>query len=580
MTIAPTEALDVLVETPGGSLIADPGPGPVLNIVVDLPGGVLYAQSPTAGDTPDALRLAIVDVDGVPLVPDVGDRRSLSGGVEDGGSGSVSFTVGVDDFAGQADDLLHPNNRLVVYYGQLAIAEALMDSAPLVQEETGAWVYSIDGRGSLDILDNGVVFPESWYDNDDRTYDYGSSRIPYDGWYVPSQWKVPASKLVTASYRWTVQKRKQPRGWPEKYARWIWSSSPETGSSDGARYFRSEFTVTNPGRVRIWAAGDDTLQLKLDGNVILTVGQGGWRKASSVTMFLGAGNHVMAAKVVNVASETSSNRSGFAFCMGRLDDDGKIAAWILRSNPTRWKVYYQSEPPGWFPPSVLAAQVVEGETRGVTGYQPVGRTFTTVKDSSGRPWTNRHDLAVPVGASATELVDVVRSYGYNVAMLPGLRLCAWISRGRDLRNYVSIGKPATAGWTSRVWARVKTRVLVHAAFGWRDVATTRAGLLDYYGRREMSFTAGNAKTESATTTQGRNALRDVATPEETIDVTTSNTEGPQPFRDYDVADVIMVAVRGGYIPARVKAISFSENTDKTVTWTTTVYPFAVPVEVA
>jgi len=573
VTILAPEALDVVLDFPA------PVPSGVvpLDVILDVPGGDLYAETP-ADAAPDALRIAILSETGTVLVPDVKNRTGASGGVEADGPGALtSLTVAMEDFHTPAGaSLLDPNNRVMVYHGNRAIGEYLMDAAPPQQDTTGRWTFEVSGRGTLGLLDNGVLFPEVWSKDDNRQFDYGSRRTPYGAWYVANQWTVPKGRAVRTSWRWTQKKRHYPKGWPEKNAQWIWSSSPETNSPDGPRWFRAEFTLATTMRVRIWAAGDDTLQLKMDGNVIMSAGAGGWKKASSVVLTLSAGTHVVAARVTNVASTAAVTRpSGFAFAMGRLNAKSQVVQWLLRSNTTRWRVTRTA--PGWFPPTVLLAHRLEGIARGVQNYSSITPTFTSAKDSTGRGWAGRGALSFPLGASGTELVESLRAYGYSFAMLPGLRFMCWISRGRDLRGLVRIGTPKSAGYTTRTWSRVKTYVLTHAGWGWGSYATPKTALTSYYGRREMSFSAGNARTSAAARGQSQAALRDVGTPEETLDIVTSSTKGPQPFRDYDISDLIMVAVRGGYIPARVKSISWVEEQTKEVTWTTTVYPFAVPV---
>ena len=545
-------------------------PNAPLDLLVDLPGASLYgAATPT--EAPDALRLAICDPSGDVLVPDVGKRTALAGSVEDGGMGGINFAVATADLD---PDLLDPRNLLRVYYGPLAIAEALLDAAPPTLDDKGTWQLAISGRGSEAALDNGVLYPEVWADNEDRTFDYSSTRDPYPNWYVPSEWHQPSAINVRSSYRWTYANRKYPKGWPEQSASWMWSSNPEAGSPDGPRWFRAEFNLPSKKHVRIWAAGDDTLQLKVDGNVVMSVGRGGWRKARSITMVLEAGDHVIAARVTNLPDDaTGTNRSGFIFAMGQLDADGQVVYWLLRSNAPKWRVS-KGPTPGWYPPTIMSAHIAEGTARSVAVYPAITQSFTASKDSSGRPWVYRRDVTIPVGAPGSQIMEVIRSYGYDIQMLPGLVLAAWRNRSRDLRDLVHLGRLTNATYSSRTWSRIKTWVLVHATAGWRSYATENEDLIGTYGRREVTFSGGNAKTFAAARVQGLGALRDVGTPEETLDVTTTTAslDDPQPFRDYQVSDIVSVAVEGRWIAARVKAIGFTENADKTVTWTTTVYP--------
>lgn len=588
MSITPPGPLDLVVEFPPGSGLATAtDPSAALGIVVDLPGGSLWA-APNPSTVPDALRLEILASDGTPLVPDIPKRRALSGSVEQDAAGAISFNIGTYDLEfydpeGDGEDnnlvsLLNPGNLMRVWHGPRAIAEAIMDSAPPEEQDDGSWAYTVEGRGSLDILNNAVLYPEVWLAGDDRAFDYGSQRSPFGGWFVSSEWRRPVEVRVRSSFRWTQRKRRWPKGWPERNANWIWSSNPETGSADGPRWFYSTVTLGARARVRMWAAGDDTLQLKVDGNVVLNVGNGGWHKARTVTMALEAGQHVIAARVTNLPSDVpGTNRSGFAFALGRINVHGDVTAWLLRSNRTRWLVHKGPNPPGWFPPSALRAHVIEGQGRNVQSYDSVTLAFSDIRDSAGRPYTTRRDFTIPIGSEGGEVADVVRAYGYSVNMLPGLRLGCWSARGRDLRSYVALTKPVTASYPSRVWSRVKTVVLTHAANGWRVDGTPSAGLNHYYGRRETMLVAGGAKSAQAAQAQGLAALRDAATPEETIEIVLTSTSGHQPFRDFDIGDLVSVAVEHRSVGARVKAIAFQEMPTKEIRWTVTLYPFAVPV---
>lgn len=579
MTIAPLGPLTAYVDLPEGTVL-DGGPevAEVLSVLVDLPGGALYAAPPRR-DTPAGMRLAILDASKAVLTPDLRNRMALSGVVEDGGPGAVSVTLSMDDFEALDPDWLDPNNLMRVYLDGTSVAEALMDAAPPVQLDNGTWVHQIDGRGSEAILDNGVLYPEVWHEDEDRQFDYSSQRTPYGGWYVASDWHVPHSRSIRTSFRWTENKRHWPKGWPDTAGRWLWSSDPERGSYNGPRWFRSEFTTSEAMNVRIWAAGDDTLQLKLDGNVIMSVAQGGWHKARSVKLRLEAGGHVIAARVTNMPGGlgTELNASGFACSIGKLDSHSRVTYWIRRTaTPSLWVVTTRPVP-GWYPPLALRAHVIEGRSRGVQGYSGITWGFTDTHDSAGRPWVWRRDLSIPIGTSGTGIVDLVRQHGYQVAMLPGLRLAVWRSRGRNLHSIIRLGGKVTQrGFTSRVWSRVKTAVLTHAAFGWRAYRSDLDGLNTAYGRRETMLSAGNAKSGASAERQSLATLRDVATPEETIDIQHTNAEGPQPFLDYTIADLINVQYRGRWITARVKSIAFTQ-TDTGISWTTTVYPLAVPI---
>jgi hypothetical protein len=161
-------------------------------------------------------------------------------------------------------------------------------------------------------------------------------------------------------------------------------------------------------------------------------------------------------------------------------------------------------------------------------------------------------------------------------MLPGLQLCAWRSRGFDLRTRVVISK-GKVSWPSRTWSRVRTVGLTHQEAGWTETAGDPA-IADKYGRRELALSGGGVTGDTQADAFAGAVLGDSASPEETISVayTTADMVGdgaqPMPFRDYGPADIISVAAIGGFQPIKVMSIAFEEQRDKSVNWTIAGYP--------
>jgi hypothetical protein len=85
----------------------------------------------------------------------------------------------------------------------------------------------------------------------------------------------PAAPQVVAL---DLQEAAPAQGLRDKKAQWLWYRDPDSkNSANETCYFSDSFTLRTARRVKIWAAGDDTLEFQLDGEVQITTGPGGWR---------------------------------------------------------------------------------------------------------------------------------------------------------------------------------------------------------------------------------------------------------------------------------------------------------------
>jgi hypothetical protein len=538
--------------------------------------------APPVGAVPDALRVEILTETGTQLTADLATRRNLSFSVEHNGSGTISFETDLDALTNGIDSaLLAPSNLVRVHYGDLSawpngVAEGFITSAPPVKDDSGRWTVQVSGPGSWDALDFAELWPPAGAVGDTREFSYTAGMT--GAAFVAEEWHKPAATLVTSSFRW---KHRYPRGWPEKKARWIWSSSPEKNSANGIRQFFGNFTLTATKNVRFYAAGDDNLKLYLNGARIKTKGRGGWKKTASVTRRLAAGTYTVAAAVANM--DGGDNKSGFICAVAQLKADGTREKWLLRSGSDTFQVKVGSTflgtvplpPDGWYPAAVLYQHIAEAKARGVDFHAGITVTFSTTADSSGTAWTAKGQSEYDIGISGAELGEKIRSGGVDVAMLPGLKLSAWTHRGFDLRDRVVISAPMGTGWGSRAWPRVRTVGLTHHETGWTETSGD-ASALATFGRRELTISGGGTDGDIQANILAAAALTSAGAPEETIEVTITSadlrTGAPQPFRDFNVADIISVETVGGFTPIKVMTISGAEQDTKEVRWTIAGYP--------
>jgi hypothetical protein len=541
--------------------------------------------TPAVSASPDALRLEIVDSAGAQLVPDL-PCRNLTFTVEHNGAGSISFETDLDNFPEGLDDpLLDPTNLVRVHFGDLpgwpyGVGEFVLASAPPTKGDSGCSL-SVQGTGSWDLLDLGVLWPPSGATGETREFSYTAGQTG-PSW-VPAEWGTPVGKRVKDSFRWA---HRWPSGWPENYAQWIWSTSPEKWSPLGVRQFVSvpgAFDVATPGVYEFNVAGDENLRLYLNGALIKKKRWGAWKKTCRFRRTLAAGSYTLAASVKNL--DGGDNKSGFACAVARLKADGTRDSWVLRSSPNTFQVKKASgyfaqvplPPDGWYPAAVLHTHVGEAAARGVDFHTAIVRTYSATADSAGVSWTTKGPAEYDIGTSGAQLGEKIRSLGVDLAMLPGLRLSAWAKRGFDLRNRVVISRPAGMSWTSRTWSRVRTQALTHHESGWTETAGD-SSLVAEFGRRELTVSGGGTDGDLQADALATATMLAAAGPEETIEATVSTAQmvgehpQPMPFRDYNVADVVMFETVGEFTPVKVMSITGAEQESGEVRFTISGYP--------
>lgn len=538
---------------------------------------------PAAGTTPDSLRLEILTASGTQLINDLDTRRGLSFVVEHNGAGSVQFETDLDALPdGIESALLDPSNLVRIHCGALAqwpngVAEGFLAAAPPVKDpDTGRWTVQVAGLGSEEVLELGALWPPAGATGDTREFSYTAGMTSPS--YVPAEWGQPYQYNVKRSFRWD---HRWPAGWPESSSEWIWDTSPEKRSPLGTREFIGSFTLPGRHDVHFYTAGDETLRLYLNGALLKKKGFGAWKKTASFVRTLPAGTYQVAASVANVAG--GNNKSGFIFAAARLKADGSRHSWLLRSSKDTFQVKkvdaYIAQvplpPDGWYPADVLRQHVTEAAARGVQFHPSITLTFTGTADSTGSAWTAKGPVEYDIGTSGVDLLNQVRAAGVDAAMLPGLQLSAWKQRGFDLSAHAVVSLPMNAQWTSRTWSRVRSVGLTQHEAGWTETAGDATVLADY-GRRELTVSGGGTEGDQQADVLARLAMITAASPEETIEVSISTADirdgAPQPFRDFNVADVISVEMVGGYETMKVMSIAAAEADTKEVRWTVSGYP--------
>ena len=532
-------------------------------MVFGLP-AVVLTPPPAASPAPDGVKARVLNSAGtfIAHLPHAQGLRWLDE-FNSAGGGSID-THRYDDFETAHPGVWAAGNQIIVSVGNVDVFRVVLDAEPGYRiDETGSRVDTWSGTGALGILNSGMIFPEyGWRPEalDQRSFDYGSNPA-IGGWLVASEWKTPVGVPVRQSWRWTFKKRHLPKGWPEKHAQWIWWKNPDsTNVADEVCYFRSAFTLATAARVKFWVCGDDTLEFQVDGEVRITQGQGNWRKASTIVLYLAAGTHYVAAKVANSPStDGQQNRSGFLCAIGRINSNRVVTAWLRRSNPSTWTVRRQlSGAPGWYPAQIVKRLVDEQKSRSCAGHSPITFGFSTTVDSSGVAWTGRQELALTVGTLGLEWLQRLVETGLDVAMTPALKLNLWKKRGSDRSSTVRLDQgtarpldeaaPQPPGIRNTLYARSRT--------GW--VGRTNAASIAASGIRETMVTLGSSRSSAQTGTTLGALLPDLANPPQTIEVKVSGATGVyQPYRDFNVGDWVGYRAAGAATWARHRVMSIA-----------------------
>lgn len=526
---------------------------------------------------PDAVRARVLDAAGtfIAHLPHAQGLRCLDEH-NTVGAGSVDYRR-YDDLEAAHPNLWAAGNQIPISVGGTDIFRLVLDSdgGYRIDPATGERLDSWAGTGAMGVLNSGMCIPEfGWRPEatEERSFDYGSNPA-IGGWYVGSEWRTPVGKKLRQSWRWTYKQRHLPKGFKDKKAQWLWYRNPDsTTTANETCYFISSFTLSQPRRVRFKVAGDDTLEFQVDGEVRITTGPGGWKKASKLVMHLSAGVHTVAAKVTNNPGSTgNANRSGFIASITRINGDGDAVETLRRTTPGTWVVRRQlGEAPGWFNGQILRQLVAEQQARGCAGHGPVSFGFTTATDSAGVPWAGRHELGITVGTQAVDYIAKLVETGMDVAMTPGLTLNAWRSRGADRSGWIRLGQRLDEG--AAQLPPVRNAAYARAATGWsgQEDATSIAAR----GRRETIITLGSSRSPEQTSAALAAMLPDLADPPQTIEVKVSGASGgPQPYRDFFVADWIAYRRAGatGWGRFRVMSIGLEVAPEGHPLWTVQLY---------
>lgn len=165
------------------------------------------------------------------------------------------------------------------------------------------YALKVTGRGLLGWLDDAVVYPQGGiadFNSPDRPFNYASSA---DG-----GWRTSGNYTAALGVQWkndTTSRKNLPVRWKDPSAQWIWKTDPETAVQRGTvNWMYRDFTLSEPKRVKFYASCDNSMEVWLDGTLIMSSSDFDQEAASFTQMArytarLGAGTHTLAARVRN-----------------------------------------------------------------------------------------------------------------------------------------------------------------------------------------------------------------------------------------------------------------------------------------
>ena len=538
------------------------------------------------------LKVIVYQADGMTPITEVPYRKGVTCQEPLNTTGTGSITVALpNEVLNAYPGLFAWKNIVKFWYGSKCIHGFRIQNRRTVWVDDGEYsgfVKEISGP-SLQILlsdfivkHDGKPRPDS---TDQRSYSWASLR---DEWYVPSQWNAPiATRPWTnppGDWKKPLHKRskyKQPRGWRDKTARWMYVPRTYPGRR-GAKFYRKNFFLKHAQHVRIFASADERLRVYMDGEEVITADnvETGYTQKNNVDLMLGRGTHTIAIYANSIYSSHGDYNDSVIFTMMKVNSRGRAKGVILHSDAS-WEAHYKNPAPGWNRAQVLRNCVREAKARNNSSADMLSLGFTEHLDSENLRWHDRWNEDVSIGSTGLDLVASLSEGGhFDVWVNPeNLQIQAFRRRGRNKSKSVALEPGVNLlSWEVAEADDVKNDFLLQYEGGWtswRDRKSTRT-----YGDREAYISLGNIKQakeaqnlmrrvaqgiSSAIQRAGTSDLRTIK--EDTPDGGLIAVSGRRPFLDFGVGDVVQAPnSQGTMVPHRVLSLSLTEDDDGNLTF--------------
>jgi hypothetical protein len=211
-------------------------------------------------------------------------------------------TVTVPLFSADASLLVKDAVVRVIYRDEVRFAWFVETRGRDLANTRGQQTLTASGRGLLAWLEDAVLYPQG------GLADFLAPDRPFNWASGPGDWRNSGNYQAALGVQWkndTTSRKNLPVRWKDPSAQWIWRTNPETVVQRGTvNWFYRDFTLTSPTRVKFFASCDNSMDVFLDGQQIMSSSDFDQEAASFTqmarfTIRLGIGTHTLAARVKN-----------------------------------------------------------------------------------------------------------------------------------------------------------------------------------------------------------------------------------------------------------------------------------------
>lgn len=216
------------------------------------------------------------------------------------GPGLGTVTVPLD--SADADLLVKDAVVRVVYRGEVRYAWFVETRERTLGDSGNRYTLTASGRGLLAWLEDAVIYPQG------GLADFNAPDRPFNFAAADGDWTASGNYAAALGVQWkndTTARAKLPVRWKDPSAYWIWATDPTATVKAGTvNWFRKDFTMASRAKVKFYASCDNTMDVYLDGALIMSSSDfdeqaTSFSQMARFTINLGAGTHTLAAMVRN-----------------------------------------------------------------------------------------------------------------------------------------------------------------------------------------------------------------------------------------------------------------------------------------
>jgi hypothetical protein len=212
-------------------------------------------------------------------------------------------TVTVPLFSADAALLVKDAVVRVIYRDAVRFAWFVETRDRDLANASGQQTLTASGRGLLAWLEDAVLYPQGGLADflaPDRPFNWASG--PGGGW------RTSGNYQAAQGVQWkndSTSRKNLPVRWKDPSAQWIWRTNPETAVQRGTvNWFYRDFTLTDAKRIKFYASCDNSMDVYLDGQQIMSSSDfdseaASFTQMARFTIRLGIGTHTLSARVRN-----------------------------------------------------------------------------------------------------------------------------------------------------------------------------------------------------------------------------------------------------------------------------------------